>query len=85
MDNPTNLDLSKQIETVAQTVAEIYAKMATKEELKATKEELSEGLSALRTEMNERFDIVERRLDRMEKSHDYRITTLERDVADLRT
>ena len=78
MDNPTNSDLSKQIETVAQTVAEIYAKMATKEEL-------SEGLSSLRTEMNKRFDIVERRLDRMEKSHDFRITSLEREVADLRT
>jgi len=77
MDNPTNLDLSKQIETVAQTVAEIYAKMATKEEL-------SEGLSALRTEMNERFDIVDRRLDRMEKSHNFRITSLEREVADIR-
>ena len=77
MDNPTNSDLSKQIETVAQTVAEIYAKMATKEEL-------SEGLSSLRTEMNKRFDIVERRLDRIEKSHDFRITSLEREVADIR-
>jgi phage host-nuclease inhibitor protein Gam len=71
MDNPTNSDLSRQIETVAQTVAEIYAKMTTKEEL-------SEGLSSLRTEMNKRFD-------RIEKSYDYRITTLEHDVADLRT
>jgi hypothetical protein len=78
MENPTNADLSRQIETVARTVAEIYAQMTTKEEL-------SEGLSALRTEMNGRFDIVDRRLDRIEKSYDYRITTLERDVADLRT
>jgi hypothetical protein len=78
MDNPTNSDLSKQIETVAQTVAEIYAKMATKEQI-------SEGFSTLRTEMNDRFDIVEQRLDRMEKSHDFRITSLEHEVADLRT
>jgi chromosome segregation ATPase len=36
-------------------------------------------------EMHERFDILEQRLDRMEKSYGYRIESLERDVAYLKT
>jgi hypothetical protein len=35
--------------------------------------------------MNKRFDSVEQRLDRIEKSHGYRLETLEHDVADLKT
>ena len=35
MEKPTNVKLSQQIETVAQTVAKIYEQMATKEELHA--------------------------------------------------
>jgi len=64
---PTNAELARQIETVAQTVAKIYEQMATKEET------------------NRRFDAVEQRLDRIEKSHCYRLETLERDVAVLKT
>ena len=66
MEQPTNAELARQIETVAQTVAKIYEQMATKEE------------------MNTRFDAVEQRLDRIEKSHGYRLETLERDVAVLK-
>jgi hypothetical protein len=78
MENPTNAELAKQIETVAQTVAKIYEQMATKEEFHA-------GLQSLETKMNTRFDAVEQRLDRIEKSHGYRLETLERDVAVLKT
>ena len=74
MENPTNAELSQQIETVPQTVAKIYEQMATKEEL-----------HALETKMDTRFDAVEQRLDRIEKSHGYRLETLERDVAVLKT
>ena len=63
---PTNAELARQIEMVAQTVAKIYEQMATKEET------------------NKRFDAIEERLDRIEKSHGYRIETLERDVAVLK-
>jgi hypothetical protein len=66
MENPTNAELARQIETVAQTVAKIYEQMATKEET------------------NSRFDAIEQRLDRIEKSHGYRLETLERDVAVLK-
>jgi hypothetical protein len=70
---PTNADLARQIEVVAQTVAKIYEQMATKEEL-----------HTLETKMDTRFDAIEQRLDRIEKSHGYRLDTLERDVAVLK-
>jgi hypothetical protein len=40
---------------------------------------------ATKEEMNRRFDAVEQRLDRIEKSHGYRLETLEHDVAVLKT
>ena len=74
MEQPTNADLARQIETVAQTVAKIYGRIEDMDKRMATKEET-----------NRRFDAVEQRLDRIEKSHGYRIETLERDVAVLKT
>jgi hypothetical protein len=40
---------------------------------------------ALAGGMHKRFDALDQRLDRIEKSHGYRLETLERDVADLKT
>lgn len=84
---PTNADLARQIETVAQTVAKIYEQMATKDELNAVRQEMAtkDELHSLGTAMNTRFDAIEQRLDRIEKSHGYRIETLEHDVAVLKT
>ena len=79
MDNDTKQFIQQEHEKLASMIAGGFAETDRKFA------EVDGKLTDLRVEMNERFDILERRLDRMEKSHDYRITTLERDVADLRT
>jgi hypothetical protein len=84
MEHPTNAELSRQVEALAEAVAGGFAEMrqtmATKDELNTVRHEM-----ATQEEMNKRFDAVEQRLDRIEKSHGYRLETLERDVANLKT
>ena len=48
-------------------------------------EEVDKKFLELEDKMNNRFDAVDERLDRIAKSHEYRITSLERDVAELKT
>lgn len=59
---------------IASGFAEVHGKIAEIHETMATK-----------TEMNARFDRLEQHNDRVEKSYDYRLTSLERDVAELKT
>lgn len=63
MDKDTENHISQEIEKLAAMVAEGFAHMATKDDLKglATKEELKtlatkDDLNDLRTDMNDRFD-----------------------------
>ena len=44
----------------------------------------SESIAGVMTMVSQRFDEVNARLDRIEKSHGYRLDTLERDVAVLK-
>jgi cell shape-determining protein MreC len=84
MEQPTNVELSRQIDALAEAVAAGFAEMrqtmVTQGELNTVRQEM-----ATQEEMNKRFDVVEQRLDRIEKSHGYRLETLERDVANLKT
>jgi hypothetical protein len=48
-------------------------------------QEIGETTHGIITMISERFDAVERRLDRIDKGYGYRIAHLERDMADLKT
>ena len=88
MDNDLKKYIEQQTEKLAAMVAEGFASTATKQEVGGLRQEvgdLHQEVSGLRTDMNKRFDAVEQRLDRIEKSHGYRLETLERDVAVLKT
>jgi flagellar biosynthesis/type III secretory pathway protein FliH len=93
MENPTNADLAKQIEQLATSVDAKIDRLANSVDAKIDKlaEAVAAGFAethqkmATKEEMNKRFDSVEQRLDRIEKSHGYRLETLEHDVADLKT
>jgi hypothetical protein len=74
MDDDLKTYIDAQTEKLAAMIAAGFATTATKEEV-----------SDLRTEMNTRFDKLEECLDRIEKSHGYRLEALERDVAVLKT
>jgi hypothetical protein len=74
VDNDLKTYIDAQTEKLAAMIAAGFATTATKEEV-----------SDLRTEMNTRFDKLEERFDRIEKSHGYRLEALERDVAVLKT
>jgi hypothetical protein len=81
MDNDLKTYIEAQTEKLAAMVADGFASTATKQEVS----DLGQEVGNLRTEMNTRFDTIEQRLDRIEKSHGYRLETLERDVAVLKT
>jgi hypothetical protein len=88
MDNDFKTYIDAQTEKLAAMIAAGFATTATKEEVGTLQQEVSglrHEVNGLRTEMNQRFDKVEARLDRIEKSHGYRLETLERDVAVLKT
>jgi hypothetical protein len=81
MDNDLKTYIEAQTEKLAAMVADGFASTATKQEVS----DLGQEVGNLRTEMNTRFDTIEQHLDRIEKSHGYRLETLERDVAVLKT
>ena len=72
MDKETQAFLSQEIEKLAQITEKGM------QEIRADVASVHADVSALRSEMTTR-------LDRIEKSHGYRLETLERDVADLKT
>ena len=73
MENDIKTYIEAQTEKLAAMIAAGFATTATKEEV-----------SDLRTEMSTRFDKLGERFDRIEKSHGYRLETLERDGAELK-
>lgn len=72
MDNETKTFLSQEFEKLAQMTEKGM------QEIRTDVASVRAEVSALRGEMT-------MRLDRIEKSHGYRLETLERDVADLKT
>ena len=72
MDNETKTFILQETEKLAQMVQAGFTAVGRQVE-------------ALEGSMNKRFDAVEQHLDRIDKSHGYRLETLERDVADLKT
>lgn len=72
MDNETKTFLSQEFEKLAQMTENGM------QEIRDDIADVRAEVSALRGEMTTR-------LDRIEKSHGYRLETLERDVADLKT
>jgi hypothetical protein len=85
--------MENDIKTILHKLEGLDSRFATLEqrvdqgfkEMETGFKDTGESITGVMVMASKRFDAVEQRLDRIEKSYGYRLETLERDVADLKT